>query len=265
MRVSLLQAYYNDISGLLYPFVQQPLELLGDSFMTEKRRKTLKILLKIFIVLVILGIIGICTALGISGYVKSSASDRIISPEAAAELRDIDCIIVLGCRVNGETPSPMLSDRLKRGVELYKSGAAPKLLMSGDHGRVSYDEVNAMKSFAVDSGVPSEDVFMDHAGFSTYETMYRAKEVFAAEKVLIVTQSYHLYRAVYIAEGLGLEAYGVSSDLQRYVNQTRMDLREILARDKDFFYVLLKPEPTYLGDVIPISGSGDLTNDKELT
>jgi len=122
-----------------------------------------------------------------------------------------------------------------------------------------------MKSFAVDRGVPSEDVFMDHAGFSTYETMYRAKEVFAAEKVLIVTQSYHLYRAVYIAEGLGLEAYGVSSDLQRYVNQTRMDLREILARDKDFFYVLLKPEPTYLGDVIPISGSGDLTNDKELT
>ena len=141
--------------------------------------------------------------------------------------------------------------------------AAPKLLMSGDHGRVSYDEVNAMKQFAIDRGVPSEDVFMDHAGFSTYETMYRAKEVFAAKRVIIVTQKYHLYRAVYIAEQLGLEAYGVDSDLQSYIKQPYYNAREILARDKDFVKVIFKPKPTYLGEVIPISGSGDLTNDKE--
>ena len=159
----------------------------------------------------------------------------------------------------------MLSDRLTRGVELYDMNAAPKLLMSGDHGRVSYDEVNAMKQFAIDRGVPSEDVFMDHAGFSTYETMYRAKEVFAAKRVIIVTQKYHLYRAVYIAEQLGLEAYGVDSDLQSYIKQPYYNAREILARDKDFVKVIFKPKPTYLGEVIPISGSGDLTNDKEFT
>lgn len=231
--------------------------------MTDKAKRIRKRLFKIFIVLVIIGIVGICAAFGISEFVKSSVSDRLITPETAAELSDIDCIIVLGCRVNGETPSPMLSDRLTRGVELYDMNAAPKLLMSGDHGRVSYDEVNAMKQFAIDRGVPSEDVFMDHAGFSTYETMYRAKEVFAAKRVIIVTQKYHLYRAVYIAEQLGLEAYGVDSDLQHYIPYS--NAREILARDKDFVKVIFKPKPTYLGEVIPISGSGDLTNDKEFT
>jgi len=233
--------------------------------MTDKAKRIWKRLFKIFIILVIIGIVGICAAFGISEFVKRSVSDRLISPEAAAELSDIDCIIVLGCRVNGGTPSPMLSDRLTRGVELYDMKAAPKLLMSGDHGRVSYDEVNAMKQFAIDRGVPSEDVFMDHAGFSTYETMYRAKEVFAAKRVIIVTQKYHLYRAVYIAEQLGLEAYGVDSDLQRYIKQPYYNAREILARDKDFVKVIFKPKPTYLGEVIPISGSGDLTNDKEFT
>ena len=233
--------------------------------MTDKGKRRLKKLLKIFIILIIIGIAGVCAAVGISEYVKRSVSDRMLTSESAAELQDIDCIIVLGCRVNGETPSPMLSDRLLRGVELYELEAAPKLLMSGDHGRVSYDEVNAMKQFAIDRGVPSEDVFMDHAGFSTYETMYRAKEVFAAKRVLIVTQSYHLYRAVYIAEKLGLEAYGVSSDLQTYIKQPIYDLREILARDKDFVKTIFKPKPTYLGEVISINGSGDLTNDKEFT
>ncbi|MBP0957889.1 MAG: YdcF family protein [Oscillospiraceae bacterium] len=233
--------------------------------MTDKAKTRLKKLFKIFIILVILGIAVVCAALGISEYVKRSVSDKMLSPEEAANQGNIDCIIVLGCRVNGETPSPMLSDRLLRGIELYDMDAAPKLLMSGDHGRTNYDEVNAMKQFAIDRGVPSEDIFMDHAGFSTYETMYRAKEVFAAKRVLIVTQSYHLYRAVYIAEKLGLEAYGVSSDLQSYVRQDYYDFREILARDKDFVKTIFKPEPTYLGEVIPISGSGDLTNDKEFT
>ena len=103
---------------------------------------------------------------------------------------------------------------------------------------------------------------MDHAGFSTYETMYRARDVFKAEKVVIVTQEYHLYRAVYIAEQLGLEAYGVSSDYRAYSGQTSRDVREILARCKDFAMCIFKPEPTFLGDAIPVSGSGDLTNDE---
>ncbi|MBQ8567688.1 MAG: YdcF family protein [Oscillospiraceae bacterium] len=215
------------------------------------------------LILVALAILGIAAAVGISEYVKHYSDDKILTVEQAAQLKDIDCIIVLGCRVNDITPSPMLSDRLTRGVEVWQSGAAPKLLMSGDHGRKDYDEVNAMKQFALNKGVPSEDVFMDHAGFSTYESMYRAKEIFQAEKVIIVTQNYHLYRSIYVAEQLGMEAYGVNSDLQYYIKQDIYDLREILARDKDFFMSIIKPEPTYLGEVIPISGSGDLTNDKE--
>lgn len=153
----------------------------------------------------------------------------------------------------------MLRDRLTRGIELYTLGAAPKLLMSGDHGRVEYDEVGTMKQYAIDAGIPSENIFKDHAGFSTYETVYRAKEVFAARRVIIVTQEYHLYRALYIAEKLGLEAYGVPSDYHTYVGQSMREGREILARCKDFAISVWKPEPTFLGDVIPVSGSGDVT------
>ena len=202
--------------------------------------------------------------LWINGAVIRQTQDRILSPEEAAQLTDVDCILVLGCLVkdNG-VPSDMLADRLRRGVELYESGAAPKLLMSGDHGQENYDEVTAMKRYAVDAGVASSDVFMDHAGFSTYESIYRAKEIFQCRKILIVTQEYHLYRALYIAQELGLEAYGVSGDYRGYTNQAARDLREMLARVKDVGSVLLELLPTYTGDVIPIFGDGDQTNDSE--
>jgi len=155
----------------------------------------------------------------------------------------------------------MLADRLDVAIDAYKAGGAPKLLMSGDHGRKEYDEVNVMKDYAIAEGVPSEDVFMDHAGFSTYESIYRARDVFLAERVLIVTQGYHLYRALYVARSLGLEAEGVAADLRPYRGQRYYDLREVLARCKDFAMCIFKPLPTYLGEAIPVSGSGDLTND----
>ena len=169
---------------------------------------------------------------------------------------------MLGCFVESDgTPCDLLRDRLDRGIELYKSGAAPKIIMSGDHGTVEYDEVNAMKQYAIDSGIPSCDIFMDHAGFSTYESVYRARDVFAADKIIIVTQEYHLTRALYIAEKLGVEAYGVASDYHTYSGQASRDLREVLARNKDFATSIFKPKPTYLGEVIPVSGNGDSTND----
>lgn len=155
----------------------------------------------------------------------------------------------------------MLRDRLDTSLALFDAGVSDRLLMSGDHGRKDYDEVNVMKSYAVGAGVASECVFMDHAGFSTYESIYRAKEIFCADKIIIVTQSYHLYRALYIAEALGLDAYGVSSDLNTYGGQLYRDLREILARVKDIAMCIIKPEPTYLGDTIPLSGNGNSTND----
>lgn len=217
----------------------------------------------IAIVLMVFAVLGVFIVLIINHHVKTTTQANILTVDEAAALADVDCIIVLGCQVRADgSLSDMLHDRLARGVELYHAGAAPKLLMSGDHGQDDYDEVGAMKRFAVENGVASEDVFKDHAGFSTYETMYRAKEIFQANKVVIVTQEYHLYRAVYIAEQLGMEAYGVSSDLQTYRGQTQRDVREVLARCKDYVMCLLKPEPTYLGDAIPVSGNGDVTNDE---
>ena len=103
---------------------------------------------------------------------------------------------------------------------------------------------------------------MDHAGFSTYETMYRARDIFCAKKVIIVTQQYHLYRAVYIARSLGIDAYGVSADYRAYAGGTAREIREVLARCKDAVTCVFRPEPTYLGDAIPIWGDGNLTNDE---
>lgn len=197
---------------------------------------------------------------GIDFYVRKSTEKYILTPEEAGS--GYDCILVLGCGVYGDTPSHMLEDRLLQGIELYENGASDKMLMSGDHGEENYDEVNVMKDFARNRGVKSTDIFMDHAGFSTYESMYRAKEVFKAEKIIIVTQDYHLYRAIYDARALGLEAYGVASNPRTYSGQTYRDVREFLARNKDFLYGIFKPEPTYLGDPIPIQGNGNETNDK---
>jgi len=199
--------------------------------------------------------------LGVDAYVVGSTKSRIITAEAAANIENADCVLVLGCLVKSNgMPSDMLADRLKTGVSLYNTGAAPKLLMSGDHGRIEYNEVGTMKQYAVDLGIPSEDVFMDHAGFSTYDSLYRAKEIFGVDKVIIVTQKYHLHRALHIAESLGIEAYGVPADLHIYRGQAVRDLREVLARNKDFVISALKPEAAILGSAICINGSGDVTN-----
>ena len=220
--------------------------------------------IKKFFIVVLCVVLTLALAVsGVDAYVKSTASKNIITPEQAEKLQNVDCIIVLGCQVHPDgNPSIMLNDRIKRGVELYKLGVSQKIIMSGDHGQAEYDEVNAMKQTAIDLGVDSSDVFMDHAGFSTYETVYRAKEIFGAKRVVIVTQQYHLYRAVYIAKQLGLEAYGVNSDFHEFRGQIFNDVREILARNKDFVKCIFKPEPTYLGETIAINGDGDVTNDK---
>lgn len=208
---------------------------------------------------------GIAAGIGVAAvnlHMINQTKNRIAPADAMGDFSP-DCILVLGAGVRADgTPSHMLEDRLLTAISLYDAAVSPKLLMSGDHGRSDYDEVNTMKAFAIDKGIPSEDIFMDHAGFSTYDSLYRAKEVFGAEKIVIVTQGYHLYRALYIAQALGLEAVGVSADLRSYSGQSMRDLRELLARTKDFAYTLTKPLPTYLGDPISLQGSGDVTNDK---
>ena len=223
----------------------------------KKKRNIFKNLVKGTLLLCIIGALSVA---GLNVYMISYSNKYTLSPEEAAELTDVDCIMVLGCGVWGEEPSPLLADRLQRGVEVYNLGAAPKILMSGDHGREEYDEVNVMKQYAMDEGISESDIFMDHAGFSTYESMYRAVEIFGVKKMVIVTQKYHLSRAVYIANKLGIEAYGVASDYRSFSGQFARDCREVLARVKDMGTTIIKPLPTFLGEAIPISGDGTATN-----
>ena len=211
------------------------------------------------ITVVVITIIVICINL----YVRIVTKNQIIKENEYANLSNIDCIIILGAGTWGDKPSPMLEDRLLEGIKLYQNNISNKIIMSGDHGRKEYDEVNVMKNYAIEKGIPSENIFMDHAGFSTYESIYRAKEIFQAKKVIIVSQKYHLYRALYIANQLELEAYGVGADPRQYAGATNREIREILARDKDFIKCIFKPEPTYLGDTIPVSGNGDISNDSK--
>ena len=197
---------------------------------------------------------------GINAAAILTTQDDIVDQQAAASF-DADAIIVLGASVYPDgTPSGILQDRLDDGIALYFAGAAPKIIMSGDNGTESYNECWAMKQYAISQGVPSEDVFCDHAGFSTYETMYRARHVFGADRVVIATQTYHLYRAVYDAQGVGMEAIGVPSDYGEYANQSWYDIREVFARTKDFFQVLFSVPSTFVGDPISLDQSGDVTD-----
>lgn len=222
-------------------------------------------LIKLVVSLLVLVLLCASVLFAINIHVISYASQYIITIEECSDL-SVDCTMVLGAGLSGDYPSHMLQERLNIGLSVYNTDCTNRLLMSGDHGRIEYDEVNAMKDYAIEAGAIPDEVFMDHAGFSTYESMYRARDVFDVDSMIIVTQKYHLYRAVYNARKLGIEAYGIAADGQFKYSlpmNFRNNFRESLARCKDFVYCIYKPEPTYLGEVIPISASGVLTDDKK--
>ena len=223
-----------------------------------KRQRNIRKLLRILICLaaaLVLAVV-LCNAAFLS------RGERIIEPADAGNM-NADCILVLGAGIYGtDRPTPMLADRLQQGYELYQAGAAPKIVVSGDHGMVDYDETNTMKNWLLAKGVPSQDIFMDHAGFCTYDSMYRVGSIFGAEKVLVVSQSYHLYRALYIGDKLGLDVMGVSADTRHYAGQLYRELREIAARCKDALICMFLPEPALLGEPVELTGSGDVTNDR---
>ena len=213
----------------------------------------MKKIIKTFIVLFMITIF-------INLYVILKTKNLIIDDNKTLD-DNIDCILVLGAGIRNNYPSPMLEDRLLTSIELYNKGYAPKILVSGDHEYANYDEVNVMKNYLIEHGIPSEDIFMDHAGLSSYDSVYRAQKIFKVNRVIIVTQKYHLYRSLYIANTLDMESYGVSANKRPYYGQTKRDIREYAARIKDFFKCLIKPDSTYMGEVIPINGNGDKTND----
>ena len=186
-------------------------------------------------------------------------AEVIVAPEALSPDTDYDCVLVLGAGVRDDgTPSDMLYDRVSVSAEVYAALGDTPLLMSGDH-TGDYNEVGVMKSLATEMGVPSEDIFLDHEGYSTYESLYRAKAVFGAKKIIIITQEYHLHRALHIARELGMEAMGVSADLRPYRLQGRYNAREHLARFKDFFTAAKGDYDGHLDPPVDLNGDGNLT------
>ena len=210
------------------------------------------------VVAVALAIVAVFAVTNVVTIVGSKGS--IVSADEAS-ISSADAIVVLGASVFADgTPSGILQDRLDDGIALYFAGVAPKLIMSGDNGTESYNEVRVMKQYAIAQGVPSEDIFCDHAGFSTYESMYRAKYVFGCQRIVVATQTYHLYRALWSAKSLGMQATGVPSDYHEYQKQLQYDIREVPARTKDFFKALFRMPSTYVGDAISLDQDGDVTN-----
>lgn len=182
---------------------------------------------------------------------------------SAGECAPAQAAVLLGAGVySGKRVSPVVYDRIIAAVELYRAGRVGKILVTGDHGTPYYDEVNTIHHWLRKKEVPERDIFTDYAGFSTYDSMVRAREVFAVESAILVTQEYHLPRALHIASSLGIKAQGLVADRREYRHIARYTAREIPARVKDFFYAeVLKPVPRYLGRRIPITGDGRVSRD----
>ena len=182
---------------------------------------------------------------------------------ALDELDHAQVAVVLGARVKSDgVPSDILADRLLVAIDVYHRGLVDALLLSGDDGQVEYDEVNAMRVFALDHGVAAEDIFLDHAGFDTYDSMARASSVFGVTSAILVTQEYHLPRALYLASAFGIDAQGVVADRQTYRGMARYKARELLADVKAVIDVALHIPPKYLGEPIDITGDGEVTWDE---
>lgn len=204
--------------------------------------------------------------IGLNFYVIKSTQSQIsaeydtpgdtATAEEVAALSSIspECILVLGASVTSDgVPSPILQDRLDTAIDLYNKGVAPKILLSGDNGQMVYNEVRAMQNYVLQAGVDENDIYLDNAGFSTYESIYRARSIFKVDSMVVVTQTYHLYRSLYGCRRMGITAMGAAADQNAYAGQEKREIREVLARDKDFVKWIFKPQPTFMGDAVPIT------------
>lgn len=200
-------------------------------------KKIFKYILIVLIVIILVPVI-------INFYVILSTKNRIVSGDSEL-LTDIDYIVVLGAGIRRGKPSPMLEDRLKTGISLYNNDISNKILITGDHMNDDYDEVTVMKNYLLEHGIPEEDIITDNYGISTYDSIYRVKNVYKSNKVVIVSQRYHLYRALFLSDNLDLESYGVEANLRYYYGQWYREIREILARNKDFIKGIIKPKAVY--------------------
>ena len=208
--------------------------------------------------ILITGLAVVIIIFSINYYIVKSTEDYVFTD--MKKLPKVDAVIVLGAKVSKEKLSYVLEDRLIAGVNIIYANKAEAILLSGDHGQKEYDEVNGMRKYIIrrNFNIQKEKIFMDHAGFDTYDSMFRAKEIFGIKSAIIVTQDFHINRSVYIARSLGIDAYGFAVNEDMYKESVRLNwrVRELLTRVKAFKDVLIHSEPTYLGEKIPISGNG---------
>ncbi len=226
--------------------------------MKDKKKKNIKRILTVVICILLAPFV---ILLLINAAVILSTAGSIKSPDSVAEDYDYECTMVLGCSVRPDkTPSDMLRARLDAAYELYEKTGC-RIVVSGDHEDQYYNEVKIMKEYLVQKGALSEDIYMDHAGYSTYDSIYRLKEIFGVKKVVIVTQRYHLYRALFIAKMLGIKAVGVEADDVTSGNGYQNHIREFAARPKALYDALRKVQPKELGEKVDLDKSGDLTDE----
>jgi SanA protein len=197
--------------------------------------------------------IGIFLICAINLTIRAAAGRFIYEPGGTFPSAQVAVIPGAALRDDG-TPSPIFLDRVDAAIALYKNAKVSKILVSGDNSTVSHNEVNPVRTYLLSKGVPDQDIFLDHAGFDTYSTMYRARSIFGITSMLITTQSFHLPRAVFIARALGINAYGVNADNGNSL--FRNYIREVLANEKAVFDLVFHVQPKYLGEQIPITGDG---------
>ncbi|MCI5727036.1 MAG: YdcF family protein [Clostridium sp.] len=231
----------------------------------EKRKKLKGRVFKVLLISLSVILIGIIACAFMINCVDEKGVKNIISFEEISD-NEVDAIIVLGAGVKEDgSPCQMLEDRLKTAIAVYnKLDKKCKILLSGDHGQDNYNEVKTMKKYILDNlSISESDIFMDHAGFSTYDTMYRAKDIFEVNKAIVITNEYHLPRALYLAQKKNIEALGVASDLREYSGIDYYKFRERFSQIKAFLMSnITKSKPKFLGEKIPISSSdGRITED----
>ena len=199
---------------------------------------------KIIVLLTILWIciLGLILTIGINSYMILSTKNKIIELD---NINNVDAILLLGCKVEGDIPSLMLKKRLDKTIDVY-SKVKTKVIISGDSTRNDYDEVGVMYNYLRDS-IPEEDLILDKEGVNTYNSLYKAKNTYGFNKIVIITQEYHMYRALYLANKLDIDSYGIiASDIPQKLIMLKNRIREIFARDKNFFKGIIKPSIGYV-------------------
>ena len=206
----------------------------------------------VFLTAILIFVVG---TFGINFQVSRNAEGKIF--REATEIPQKKAALVFGAGVdqNGNL-SNILTDRLESVFELYAARKVRKIIVSGDNGSVNYDETGAMRDYLLDRGIPPRDIFTDYAGFDTFDSIYRAREIFEADDLILVSQEFHLPRALFLAKNLGIKAIGFSANLREYQNTKKMRLREIFANVKAVGNIFFNSQPKFLGEKIPIEGDG---------